>query len=410
MKSRQIFVFSITLFSLIFAVPSTAQMASKSQGGGGPIISPGNSPSPNLAGATQASLTFNLNGLILDSSGNANLPIVDGGSGSGSITYKTGSPSICSVSGNSVTAIVPGTCVINATKEASGVYGPANVQASFTITPISQAGLIFQIPAISPGVKSINLPNVSNGSGQGAVSYSVSPASCSIDSNNVLTATSAGTCSVTATKAASGIFLVSQVTANAVFTNQAQTALQIPTVSAFANKTATASVVGGSGSGVLNWSASPASVCTVDRLTGQVTAVSPGNCSLSVTKTADISGFYLSSTSPTKTLQIAYSDAPTPITISINPSTSTCGTTGVDVGLRVSGGNPASNFTLSCNPINGGERRCSVSGSGTRNLSGQAYWNSVPYSSSGGASNAIQFTVSDGTLSATASTNLECYK
>jgi len=130
----------------------------------------------------------------------------------------------------------------------------------------------------------------SGGSGSGTVTYAVTTtgtAGCSITSGNTLSATSPGTCTVTATKAASGIYQSDSSNATTVtFAKKTQTPLAVTTTSGDAITGITVATTGGSGTGAVTSSVtSGTATCTL--ASGVVTAKTSGTCSLTVTKAAD---------------------------------------------------------------------------------------------------------------------------
>jgi hypothetical protein len=144
------------------------------------------------------------------------------GTGSGSITFST-TGSNCVISGSSINATAPTTCGVTATKGADSVYrASTSAVVNFTFNAVSQPSLL-TVSNVSTtankGNTGITLTS-SGGTGNGAVTYQASPASCVIRSNRLTVAKNVpGTvlCSVTATKAASGIY-ASQTSAVKVFT------------------------------------------------------------------------------------------------------------------------------------------------------------------------------------------------
>jgi hypothetical protein len=160
--------------------------------------------------------------------------------------------------------------------------------------------------------------------------------------------------------------------------------------------------------------------CSVSGSSSTATVIagsSSGSCIINATA-APVLGY--GSGSVTKTITV---NQPSPLVVVINASsTENTGYTNVNgnyvknpcnaqlnTGLSATGGVPP--YTASCYAVNGGNRMCSITGNGTNSISGKVYWSSYPYSvASGGASNAMRFTVTDSVgASQTVSTNLECY-
>ena len=224
-----------------------------------------------------------------------------GGSGTGAVTYlvQVGSNSVCSVSGNTVTVLSAGECVISATKAGDENYESTVDSLTITVNKISQAAfgveandteLTYQSsPAASTTLTSIG------GTGTGSVSFSVDSESASVCSisGSTVTALTAGACEITATKATDTNYLI----ATASTTVNIAKAVQTPLTASAANAaidysaepaaTTDLSTSGGSGTGLVSYSVSPGanSVCSVTGST--VTALTAGECVITATKATD---------------------------------------------------------------------------------------------------------------------------
>jgi hypothetical protein len=136
-----------------------------------------------------------------------------GGSGAGAVTFSvTGTG--CSVNGTSLTATSATTCVVMATKAASTGYLVAtSATKSFVFSLAQQAVLTISnsnASTIAKGNAGLTL-TTTGGSGSGAVSFAVTGTGCSITNGKLSVPSSYKTgitvsCSVVATKAASGIY------------------------------------------------------------------------------------------------------------------------------------------------------------------------------------------------------------
>jgi len=145
-----------------------------------------------------------------------------GGSGTGALSFaitSSGSAS-CLISNAKVSATRAGTCSLVATKAADATYLSASspvTTVTFAAAPLrTQAALILTSTSDTAGT-SLTLTS-SGGSGAGLVTYGVTnagTAGCWIVAG-ALNATRAGTCSVTATKAANGIYAVGRSAATTV--------------------------------------------------------------------------------------------------------------------------------------------------------------------------------------------------
>ena len=117
-----------------------------------------------------------------------------GGTGTTTVTYATTSTG-CVVTGNSLTATAAGTCTVIATK---GTQGRQTATASFTFLPAGSPTLtVTGNPATAAVGTTITLYSA-GGSPTRRVTYATTSTGCQVTGAS-LTATAAGTCTVTAT-------------------------------------------------------------------------------------------------------------------------------------------------------------------------------------------------------------------
>jgi hypothetical protein len=155
--------------------------------------------------------------IVTSLSGEAGVPLTlatSGGDGDGAVNYSVvdGSASGCAVSVSmpyALTATSAGTCVVTATKAGEGGFQAAvSPPTTVTFTSIAHAPLVVVAASGSVGTR-LKLATT-GGSGTGAISYTVTDGTasgCAVSATTpyVLTATSAGTCVVTATQASDGL-------------------------------------------------------------------------------------------------------------------------------------------------------------------------------------------------------------
>jgi trimeric autotransporter adhesin len=219
-------------------------------------------------------------------------------------SYATSTPSICSVNSTTgaVTTITAGICV------ATGTIGDANgnylsgTSAPLNIT-ISQATQT--TPTVSSTAPSVVFGGTvtlssGGGSGTGAVTFATStPLICSVNATTgVVSTTTAGICTVTASKAADTNYLVANsAPLNITISQAAQTTFTVsstPPSLAFGG-TVTLSGGGGSGTGAVTFATSTPLVCSVNATTGAVSTTTVGTCTVTASKAADTN--YLIATS-----------------------------------------------------------------------------------------------------------------
>lgn len=261
---------------------------------------------------------------------------------SGAITYTSLDTTICTVSGAVLTPVKAGTCQITATRAADASYTPITSQnvATVLVSKGTQATLTNAVSVATMALgTATSTETATGGSGTGALSYATStPEVCTINATTgVITSVKVGTCSVTATKAATdsynaqtsavktvAITAGTQVALTAVLTDNAITYTETSDVSA----------TGGSGTGVISYSTTTTTICSVDPITGDITPLTIGTCTVKATKAADAN--YLVQTSAALNVTItAAAQAPLAAAVSVTPIY--LGATGTTVASPTSG-------------------------------------------------------------------------
>jgi uncharacterized repeat protein (TIGR02543 family) len=251
----------------------------------------------------QSPLSWNLSATSVAYRGSLTLA-TSGGSGSGTVVFSVGAGSECSISG---TTLLPGdvgsVCQITATKVSDTNYNSADTATqSITVTKISQATLSFSNGNTLTFGQTMDLLAV-GGSGNGSISYSVTSAGttgCSI-SGVRLSVTGAGTCAVSATKAASTNYNISNTATLSITVSKASQTVSFtstvpsePVTGDTYTATATAS------SGLTPVISRSSGNCTVS--SNVVTFTGSGNCVIQAV--ANSSGQYLQSDSVTQTIAV----------------------------------------------------------------------------------------------------------
>ena len=215
-----------------------------------------------------------------------------GGSGSGAVSYSVvnGTASGCAISAGELTSASAGTCLVTATKAADANYKLASsAQTTVTLAAVNQATL--SVTSTSGTYRTALTLTTSGGSGTGAVSYSVvngTASGCAISAGQ-LNSTSAGTCLVTATKAADANYNLASSAQTTV--TLAPAAPSAPTITNLPGQGTygggfTAAVVTTIGSGTTSVTSSTPAVCTASALS--VSYVGVGTCSLNAQVAASV--------------------------------------------------------------------------------------------------------------------------
>ena len=210
------------------------------------------------------------------------------------LAYSLNGALVAGLSISSTTGTISGTPTATGSSTVSVTVtdadGATSTTSNFTITisQVSQSNLTLTSTSGTYG-SDLTL-SISGGSGSGAVTYVATTsgtAGCSVTGANALRATSPGTCTVTATKAASGMYsTVSSSATTVTFGKRTQTPLAVSTTSGETVSGITVETTGGSGTGAVTSSVtSGTATCTL--ASGVVTAKTSGTCSLTVTKAAD---------------------------------------------------------------------------------------------------------------------------
>jgi hypothetical protein len=230
--------------------------------------------------------------------------ITSGGSGTGAVSYTVvdGTASGCVVLNGSISVTVAGTCVIAATKATDGTYYAVSTAAVVTFdlaTDVPQAPL--RVTSTSGTGGTALALTTSGGSGTGAVSYSVmtgTASGCSIASG-ALTATSAGTCVVTATKAADATYVsVSSLATVVTLSLGRQAALSVTSTIGTLGTALTLTTSGGSGTGAVSYTVIDGTANGCAFLNGSISVTGAGTCIVIATKAGD-STYFGESSAPT---------------------------------------------------------------------------------------------------------------
>jgi hypothetical protein len=241
--------------------------------------------------------------------------------GTGLITYSAGASTACTVSGSTVTITAStGTCTITASRAADDIYLAADSTNSVSITVSKAVQATFTLTSTT----AVFLTNLrlltTGGSGPGAVSYSVSSsgtAGCAVSNGDSLTATSAGSCVVVATKATSTDYLAAYDTRTVTVSKAPLTLTASVSASLKYGSTTTATYSSSRSLGVgavpnltgtLAFETSTTTACNVNASTGVVTMNrASGTCSVRVSLINDTN--YVDTSSALVSITPALADA-----------------------------------------------------------------------------------------------------
>lgn len=234
-----------------------------------------------------------------------------GGSGIGAVSYSVvaGSTS-CTIAGGYLIAAGAGSCTVTATKSTDANYLAATSAAvSVVFAMANQSALTLTSTAGTYG-SSLTL-QTSGGSSTGAVSYVVTDGTTTCTLNaGILTVAGAGTCTVTATRAADANYNAVSTSATTVtFVMANQSALSVSSTSGTYGTGLTLTTSGGSSTGSVSYSvANGTATCTLTN--GVLTVSAAGTCSVTATRGADANYNAVSSQATT----VTFAHAPQSIT------------------------------------------------------------------------------------------------
>ncbi len=233
--------------------------------------------------AAQATLTASAVSSTLTYLGTTTLSTT-GGSGTGAVTFASNNAN-CTISGTTLTAAAVGSCIVTATKAADTNYTIKTGTVNITVNQAPQATLIATAVSTALTYLGTTTLGTSGGSGTGAVSFASSNGNCTI-SGTTLTAAGAGSCIVTATKAADTNYLVTTGTVSITISQAAQATLTASAASTTLTYLGTTSLStsGGNGTGAVSYASNNGN-CTISGTT--LTAAGAGSCIVTATKAAD---------------------------------------------------------------------------------------------------------------------------
>ena len=281
--------------------------------------------------------------------------VATGGSGSGgySFTVISAGTAGCGVASGILNATSPGTCTITATRAASTNFLVASSVAT-TVTIVKATQSAVSLTSTS-GTYNTNISlTAAGGTGTGGYSFMVSDAGtagCSIAMGPSLTSSSAGSCTVTVSRAGDNNYeALSSVATLVTFAKDTQNNLTLRDNYGDLDTGITLSVSGGSGTGAVSYSVTSGSAnCSIT--SGVVNARFTGSCTLTTTKAADVNYLQKQITNTLTFIKAAQSSIQV---------TSTSGSYGTPIQLTSTGGSGLGAVTYSVS--DNGSASCVVSG------------------------------------------------
>ncbi|MCR1781429.1 hypothetical protein KVF89_02695 [Nocardioides carbamazepini] len=280
---------------------------------------------PRSSSPTAVSFTSAQAALVVTStSGTVGTPLTittSGGNGTGAVTYSVanGTATGCTITSGQLGATTSGTCTVTAAKAGDGTFGPVS-SAPTTVTLGKATQTALTLTSTSGTFGSALTLTTSGGSGTGAVTYGVvngTATGCAM-SSGVLTSTSTGTCTVTATKATDATYLArSSAPTTVTFVKAAQAALTVTSIAGVQGAPLPLTTSGGSGTGAVSYTTvdGTATGCAVSPAAPYTLAATGlGTCIVTASKATDTNYLGNSSAPTTVTFDLATVAQQAPVT------------------------------------------------------------------------------------------------
>ena len=188
----------------------------------------------------------------------------------GNFTYASSTPSVLSLSGSTATVAGAGTSTITATFTPTTTANYVSGTTTSMLVSVQQrTQTTLAISSTSVTYGSTLTLTTTGGSGEGNVSYLVDSGPCSV-LGSTLTPSGAGTCMVTATKAANGNYLVASSSSTAITVAKQTPTFTWSSISKVYGETFTLTAPTSSTSGTFTYSSATTSVATVSADTASI--------------------------------------------------------------------------------------------------------------------------------------------
>ena len=243
----------------------------------------------SYAAATQVTQSFSVGrGSQIISFGAAPVLVVggtetesaSGGASDNSVVFSSATPSVCTVSGSSVTGVAAGTCSIVASQAGSGNYAAAaQVTQNINIGQGRQSIGAISFTPTSVGVGGSATVSALATSGLGVTFGSMTAATCSVSGNSVI-GVSAGICTIAANQAGNTNYAAAPQVTQSISVDQGSQsigAIGFTPTSVVVGGSTTVSATATSGLGV-TFGSTTAAVCSVSG--NSVIAVGAGTCTI----------------------------------------------------------------------------------------------------------------------------------
>lgn len=239
---------------------------------------------------TPSSIIFTDGNNVARQLGTGNYTNSVSGDGNGRLTYTSETTSVATINSGSgeITLLSTGTTLITVEKASSGTYAATTNSFNLTVTALTPSTIVFADGnTVSKQIDSSTYTNIVSGDGNGSISYTSStPSVASVNTTTgEVTPLSAGTTSITANKAGTGVF-------EGITNSYTLTITKIPSTINFSDGSSITkqlgsgnytNIVSGDGDGTLTYTSSQPNIATVDT-SGEVTLISAGVATIRATR------------------------------------------------------------------------------------------------------------------------------
>ncbi|HLP99079.1 MAG TPA: autotransporter domain-containing protein [Sideroxyarcus sp.] len=218
------------------------------------------------------------------------------------VTLTSSTPSVCTISGNTVTSVAAGTCTIAADQAGNGTYGAATqVTQTFSISKADQSIAFGAAPTVVVG--GTGDVSATGGASGNAVTFTSTTAGVCTIAGRTVTGVATGTCTIAANQAGDGNYnAAAQVTQSFSVGQGSQTISFDPAPTIVVGGNGTVSATSSAGLAV-TYSSTTTTVCTVSGNT--VTAVAAGTCTIAANQAGNAN--YAAATQVTQSFAIGQS-------------------------------------------------------------------------------------------------------
>jgi len=232
-----------------------------------------------VPGTVPSSKAFNSGTVSIGATSTSGQPVI----------YTSVTSSVCSVSASGVvTFLSVGTCTVNTSQDAAGVYAaattvPVNINVTAGANTITVTGTVPSSIAFNGGTASVAATSTS---GQAVTYTSTTSSVCSVDTSGVVTFSSIGTCTVNLSQAAAGNFAAATTVTKNIQVTPAPNTITFPALSdtTYGGTAPVPAATSTSGKPVTYGSSTP-SVCT-STSGGIITLIGAGTCTITANQSA----------------------------------------------------------------------------------------------------------------------------